>query len=66
MKHSPEHMRSVSSMGGVSLLEYIIVLTLLGVIVLSYYDQFKPKSSQFYSEVIDGLEEMYPAGYYSS
>lgn len=62
---SPSKLQS-RSMSGISLLEYIIVLALLGVIFLSYYDQLQPKSSQFYSEITDGLETMYPSGYYSS
>lgn len=51
---------------GVSLLEYAIIIAILGAVVLGVYQEFVPRSSSFYSDVADGFSEVYPKGYWSS
>ncbi len=54
----------VLSQQGVTLLEYIIVVLALALLFMTYYAQFAPKSSAFYSDIVDGLNNLYPRGYY--
>jgi hypothetical protein len=56
----------IKSEEGLSLLEYAIVVGILATLLFSYSNLFTPKSSQFYSDVIDGLDQLYPQGYYQS
>jgi Flp pilus assembly pilin Flp len=49
---------------GVTLIEYLIVVVALALLFLTYYSQFAPKSSAFYSDIVDGLNNLYPRGYY--
>ena len=56
----------INNQKGISLLEYTIVVGILAILLMSYSSLFTPKSSQFYSDVIDGLDQLYPQGYYQS
>ncbi len=50
---------------GVTLLEYVVVVSALGLLFVSYYYKFAPKSSAYYSDIVDGLDALYPRGYYN-
>ena len=48
---------------GVSLLEYMIVVVVLGVVLYFISLEFKPKSQSFFNDVTPGLSVEYPIGY---
>jgi len=63
---SSNNLPAADNMAGVTIMEYAIVLAAMGLLLYGAVSNIPSKTSQYYSDVTDGLEAIYPRPYWSS